>query len=459
MKYISFKDIQKKKQISPATVLIAGFLLLIFLGSVLLYLPVSNRFGSMHPKYYLDCLFTAVSCVCVTGLSTVTVSESFTFFGQAVMLSLIQVGGLGFMTVAVILSSVIRRRITPKERLIAAQSYGLSTNENIRGVVKRIAGRTLLIEGLGAGLLMIRMPKYANGMLHAVWMSVFHSISAFCNAGFDLFSFENGSLSGVKEDYLVLLVLMVLILLGGLGFVVWDDVYDRIVKRKRKLTVYSRFVLIATGVLAVLGTVLTLLTERNNPETLGNLPLFPKIFNALFHSVTLRTAGFATVPNADFTDMGKICSMFFMFVGGCSGSTAGGIKVGTVGVIAMSVISSAFGRKSLVLGKRTIDPYTVQRAVSLFFIGAAIVALFTGIFALYEPQTVVDLAYETMSAFATVGLSAGLTPGLHTVTKILLMVLMFFGRVGILTVTSSLYAGAARSEGLIRYPKTEFYVG
>lgn len=459
MKNRTLTDLKKKKVVSAETILLVGFLLMILAGSFLLFMPFSNTFGSFHPKYYLDCLFTAVSCVCVTGLSTVTPAIDYTVFGQAVMLLLIQVGGLGFMTIAVLLSRIIRRKITPKEQLVAAQAYGLSSNENVRGLITRIFLRTLLIEAVGAALLFIRMYHYADSVWRAIWMSIFHSVSAFCNAGFDLFAFEDGSLTGIYNDYLVLCVLMVLVVVGGIGFVIWDDLYDNLRKKKRKLSVYSKFILIATLILILSCAALTLIFEWSNTETFGKMHYFDRFFSALFHSVSLRTAGFATVPNAALTETTKLMSCMFMFIGGASGSTAGGIKVGTVGIILFSVFASAIGKKTLVIGKRTINWQVVQRATALFFIGLFIVLIFTGAVALIENVDTVDLLYEITSAFATVGLSAGRTPHLSVATKFLLMILMYFGRVGVLTITASLAGRVGASDSGVRYPDTNFYIG
>ena len=459
MKNGRFEDLKKNKAISAETVLLFGFLIIILVGSLLLFLPFANNFRSFHPKYYLDCLFTAVSCVCVTGLSTVTAAVDFTPFGQAVMLVLIQVGGLGFMTMAVLLSRIIRRKVTPKEQLIAAQAYGLSSNENVRGLITRIVLRTLCIEGIGALLLLCRMWLYAENFGKALWISVFHSVSAFCNAGFDLFSFEQGSLTGIYNDYLILSVLMVLVIVGGIGFVIWDDIGQKLNKKKRNLSVYSKFILIATLILLVSCMLLTLLFEWNNPQTLGRMSYFDRIFSALFHSVSLRTAGFASFSNGAMRETTKLMSCIFMFIGGASGSTAGGIKVGTVGIILFSVFASAVGKKTLVIGKRTINYQVVQRATALFFIGVFIVFAFTGALSLLEGFDTVDLLYEVTSAFATVGVSAGLTSQLSIASKILLMVLMYFGRVGVLTITMSLAGRSAAKDCGIRYPDTNFYIG
>ena len=459
MKYINFDTLQKKKAVSAERVLLFGFLIIIFIGSILLFLPFSNNFPSFHPKYYLDCLFTSVSCVCVTGLSTVVPSQAYTVFGQAVMLILIQLGGLGFMTMAVLLSRIIRRKITPKEQLIAAQAYGLSSNENVKGLVTRIVLRTLAVEGLGALLLLCRMWAYTENIGKALWFSVFHSVSAFCNAGFDLFYFEEGSITGLHEDYFILTVLMLLVIVGGIGFVIWDDLCDQFTGKKRKLSVYSTFVLAITGFLILSGALLTLVFEWNNAQTLGTMNWFARVYNAFFHSVTIRTAGFYSFNNAVMSDSTKLISCVYMFIGGGSGSTAGGIKVGTMGIILYAVFAGAVGKRTLVLGKRTVSWQAVQRAMALFFIGVFIVFACTGIVSLIEDRPVVDLLYEVTSAFATVGLSAGLTPSLSVATKIILMVLMYFGRVGVLTITTSLAGKNGLADNGIRYPETNFYIG
>lgn len=459
MRYISFDALKKRKQHSPEFVLLIGFLVIIFFASFLLFMPFSNNFENLSFNRYIDCLFTSVSCVCVTGLSTVSASGDFTVLGQAIMLVLIQVGGLGFMTLAVMISRIVRRRVTPKEQIITAQAYGLNSNEDVGGLVKRVASRALIIEGAGAVLLLFSMIKYAGSFGQALWMSVFHSVSAFCNAGFDLFPSSPGSLIAASQDYFMLSVLMVLILVGGIGFVVWDDLLDRVKRKKRKLSVYTTVILVASLFLLLFGMLGTSLFEWNNPETIGNNGVGGKLFASLFHSVSLRTAGFAAFSNKGLTEMGKLFSCILMFIGGCSGSTAGGIKVGTVVIILCAVINGASGKKNLTIKKRNINPVVFQRAISLFFIGVFIVFLFTGIIALIENTKTIDVIYEVVSAFGTVGVSANLTASLCLASKLMLMMLMYIGRVGVLTVTTWLMARNNSSENTVKYPDTAFYVG
>ena len=453
------KDLKKRKHLPEGSVLIFGFLMLIFVGSILLFLPFSNRFERLDGARYLDCLFTSTSCVCVTGLSTVTVSQNFTIFGQAVMLLLIQLGGLGFMTAAILLSRIVRRRITPKEQLVAAQALGFEVGENLRTLLYSVIRRALIIEAAGALLLSAQMWRYAANPLQAAWFSVFHSVSAFCNAGFDLFCFEQGSITGMSDNTYILIVLMLLITIGGIGFMVWDDLISRAKDRFNKLSVYTKFILICSFILFVLQAALTFFFEKDNPLTLGGMTTGKKIVNACFHSVSLRTAGFASVSNAAFSDATKLSGAIMMFIGGCSGSTAGGVKVGTVGLILFAVGRYSFGKKNLNIGGRSIDSHFVLRAMSLFFIGLLIVLFGTGLVSALEKKPLIDLMYETVSAFGTVGLSADVTPTLGVFTKLFIMLLMYFGRVGILTITNLFTARSAENDYGIRYPSTSFYIG
>lgn len=459
MEVLRLDKLKKKNRLPTGAVIAIGFILIIAAGSLLLFLPFANRFPAHGLKEYFDCVFTAASCVCVTGLSTVQVHDTFTVFGQAVMLLMIQIGGLGFMTMALLLARMIKRRITPKEQMVAAQACGFDSNDNVRTLVYGIIRRAMVIEGIGTVLLMCRMWKYTSGFLQALWYSLFHSVSAFCNAGFDLFNFEKGSLTGLAEDSYILIVLMLLIYVGGIGFMVWDDVLHRIRDKTDKLSVYTRFVLLFSVLLFAVSFVFTFVFEYDNPQTLGRMPLINKIVNAAFHSVSLRTAGFAAIPGNMLNDATKLLSCLMMFIGGCSGSTAGGIKVGTVGLILFAVARFSFGKKNLNISGRSIDTNTVIRAFSLFFIGLLTILVFTGIFSAVEDHPVIDLLYETASAFGTVGLSVGVTPILSYFTKCLLILLMYFGRVGVLTVTSSFTSKSGENDGGIRYPAATFYIG
>ena len=460
IRYILSDELKKKRFRLPAgAVLALGFVALIALGSFLLFLPIANTFPQHGPSEYFDCLFTSVSCVCVTGLSTVTVVTTFTLFGQAVMLILIQIGGLGFMTAAVLLSRILRRRITPREQIIAAQACGVDVGVDVRKVINDVIRRTAIIEGVGALLLTAQMWRYTDGFFTSLWYSLFHSVSAFCNAGFDLFNFESGSLTGLSQNPYILIILMILIAVGGIGFVVWDDVLCRLRDHTDKLSVYTKFIFIVSASLFLFSSVYTFLIERNNPETLGSMNLFDQIVNSCFHGVTLRTAGFATFHNGGMSDAEKLMSCVMMFIGGCSGSTAGGIKVGTIGIIVFAVFRFSFGRKNLNVWHRKIDQQVFMRAVSLFFIGLFVVLVSTGVFSAIEGKPVIDLFYEVASAFGTVGLSTGLTPTLTFATKTLLLFLMYFGRVGVLTVTTSFTAKSTENDYGMQYPTTAFYVG
>ena len=310
----------KKRQMNMTSVIALGFLALVLVGALLLMLPISSQSRTWtHP---LDAAFTSVSATCVTGLITVDTGSHWSVFGQIIIISLIQVGGLGFMTVAVLAALLFGKAVTPRDRMLVAMSYNLNSFESVTELVKRIALGTALFEGIGALLLMIRfVPDFGA---RGIWMSVFTSISAFCNAGFDVFGNNFASVSAYAEDPLVNITLMLLILLGGIGFLVWSDLLNFIKKRKR-ISVYSKLVLIITAILVFGGALLIGLFEWNNPQTIGNMPWYNKIMASVFQSVTLRTAGFAAIDNGAMTPASTLISLMLMFIGGASGSTAGGV--------------------------------------------------------------------------------------------------------------------------------------
>lgn len=293
-----------------------------------------------------------------TGLVTQVTATHWSVFGQVVILFLIQIGGLGFMTMAVLFSLLLGRAVTPKERMIIAMSFNLNSYDRIIVLVRRILFGTLIIEGTGAVALSTQfIPAFGWG--RGIWYSVFHSVSAFCNAGFDILG--DSSLIPYQTNVVVNVTLMALIVVGGIGFLVWSDAVN-VIKRKNRFSVYSRLVLLMTAALILSGAALFALVEWNNPATIGGLPVGEKILVCFFHSITLRTAGFATFDNGAMTDGAKMLSMLYMFIGGASGSTAGGVKVVTVGVLLWSVVSVAVGRKRTVLFGRRIPEETCIRA-------------------------------------------------------------------------------------------------
>lgn len=439
-------------------VIAIGFLMIILLGALLLMLPISSVSRTFTPP--LDAAFTAVSATCVTGLVTVDTATHWSLFGQIVILTLIQIGGLGFMSLAVIMSLIIKRAVTPRERMLVAMSYNLDNYDNISVLLKRIGVGTLAIEFAGAAALATRfIPVF--GVADGIYKSIFHSISAFCNAGFDLMGHYSGqfsSLSAFVGDPVVNITIILLILLGGIGFIVWNDIANA-VTRKKRLSVYSRFVLIISGILVLGGTALIATMEWHNPATLGPMPVGEKLLAASFQAVTLRTAGFCTINQAGMTQGSQLLSILLMFIGGCSGSTAGGVKVGTIGVLVYTVWCAALGKKQAVLFHRTISHDSFIRAVSVIMVQLVIVL--TGTLATSELSgcSIMSAAYEVFSATDTVGISLGITPLLDVGSKLLLMLMMYLGRVGILTVTYAVMLNQRDSRSVISYPDANMLIG
>lgn len=431
------------------------FLVIILSGALLLMLPVSAKNGISTP--FLTALFTAASCTCVTGLSLVDTFTHWSAFGQAVMLLLIQIGGLGFMTVLTLFFFALHRKIGLKERLVIAQSFGLEKLSGIVLLVRKVLTRTLMIEGIGALILTCRF-LFQMPVGRAVWCGVFHSVSAFCNAGFDIMGAveQGGSLVSYVADPVVNITLMFLIVLGGLGFFVWDDILHG--KRWNNFSVYTKMVLAVTAVLIVGGTVIFALLEWNNPATIGGLGAGEKILAALFQSVTTRTAGFYTIPQGSLSDASIAVTDVLMFIGGGSGSTAGGAKVVTIGVVLLSVLATARGRSRVTVFHRTINEGQIKNAVCLVIMMFA-AAFVSGLFlAAVNQLPLQDCLYETVSAIATVGLSTGITGQVNVVSKLILIVLMFFGRVGIMTISLG-FLTVKQTEERYRFADTKLLIG
>ncbi|MBQ8248299.1 MAG: Trk family potassium uptake protein [Clostridia bacterium] len=446
---------------SATQVILIGFIMLILLGTLLLMLPISSQDGT--PTSLRSSLFTATSATCVTGLIVEDTGTHWSVFGQIVIITLIQIGGLGFMTMAVMMSIFIKRQITPRERLLVAQSLGLTGVGGTVKLVRRILIGTFTIEGIGAVVLATQfVPIF--GWAKGIYYGIFHSISSFCNAGFDILDGTAGyggnfsSMTSLRGNPVITVTLMLLIIIGGIGFIVWDDIVNFIKERKR-FSVYTRLVLSVSAMLIFTGALLIALFEWNNPNTIGNMSLGDKILQCLFQSVTTRTAGIDMINNNAMTESSKLISMLLMFIGGASGSTAGGIKVGTFAVVICAVIAFAKGEKELVIRHRHIPHGTVVRALTV--IGIDIFAVLTS--ALIITGTtgagVIDALYETFSGIATVGLSLSLTPTLSLAGHIAVILLMFFGRVGVLTITYSILLKQAKKNSFITYPEINMMIG
>lgn len=448
-----------KRKLNSAAVLAVGFLAVILVGALLLMLPISSSSGKATP--FEDCIFTSVSATCVTGLVTVNTATHWSHFGQAVILLMIQIGGLGFMMLAVMLSLLFRRNLTPRDRMLLMKSYNIDQYGTATTLARRICIGTFGIELIGAALLSIRfIPDF--GVAEGIFKSIFHSVSAFCNAGFDTVGAGNASISGLSyyiADPLINATLMALIIIGGIGFVVWNDIINLVIHRTR-LSVYSRLVLIVTAILLVGGTAAFALLEWDNPATLGSLASGEKIMAAAFQSTTLRTAGFAMLDNSAMREASVLISIVLMFIGGASGSTAGGVKVATVGIIFHTVARVFCGKREIILFKRKISDEAFIRAASIVIIQIVLVLISTGTIAATNSDCgITPLLFEAASASATVGLSMGITPLISRFGQAVLMLCMYFGRVGILTVTYAIMVKLDSNDSSVTYPQTNIMIG
>ena len=446
---------QKRRKLNATQIIAIVFALLIALGTVLLMLPISSRSGVSCG--FRPALFTATSATCVTGLSLFDTYTQWSGFGQTVIICLIQIGGLGFMSVATMVVFLLRRKVGLKQRLLMAQALSLNDMEGVVRLQKWVIFGSFSIEAVGALILTLRfLPEY--GFATALKWGVFHSISAFCNAGFDIFGCitPGASLIEFNSDPVVLLTLGALVVIGGLGFLVWQEIAT--VRRFKKMTVYTKLVLVTSLVLLLVGTAAFAALEWNNPETIGNMSVGDKLLNSFFQSVTVRTAGFAAVDQAGLTEAGKGVSIALMLVGGSSGSTAGGVKTVTMMVLLLFIWSRARGKRSVCVYRRTIAPSHVMNAMTIVAIVIGL-AVFGSIFiCATSPVGFTNALYESISALATVGLTAGVTGSLSVAAQILIIVFMYFGRVGVLTISLGFLMGT-EAEERFQYAQTDVLIG
>ena len=446
---------RRPKSLSTMKIIAVAFAAIILLGAVLLTLPAASRSGISCG--FRPALFTATSATCVTGLVLYDTFTQWSGFGQTVIICLIQIGGLGFMSAATLFVFALRKRIGLKQRLMMAQALSVSDMDGIVQLQKTVLIGSFAVEGIGALILFVRfLPEF--GLVKALKWSVFHSISAFCNAGFDIFGCitPGASLMEFQSDPVVLLTLGALVVIGGLGFLVWQDLAEK--RSFRKCSVYTRLVLLTTLGLLLLGWLVICLLEWNNPGTLGPMSVGDKLLNGLFQSITLRTAGFAAIDQALLTDSGKAASMVLMLIGGSSGSTAGGLKTVSFMVLILFMAARARGRETVCIFKRTIPQSQVLDAMTIAFIMIAL-AMFGGLFiSATSPVGFTDALYEAVSALATVGLTAGVTGSLSISAQLLIILYMYFGRVGVLTISLGFLAGN-RAEERFRYAETSLLIG
>ena len=446
---------RRGRALSPTKIIAVTFLILILTGAFLLTLPVATRDGQGCD--FLRALFTATSATCVTGLTPFDTYTQWSGFGQGVLLCLIEVGGLGFMSMATLFVFLLRKRIGLKQRMVMAQALSLNDMEGVVRLQRTVIFGSLSVEALGAAILAAYFtPRF--GFWKALWLGVFHSVSAFCNAGFDVFGFlePGASLMTFQDDPLVLLTLGALVVIGGLGFLVWEELAER--KPLGRMSVYTRLVLSTTGALLLAGWVLTCLLEWNNPDTLGNMPVWEKLLNGFFQSVTLRTAGFAAVDQGKLTEGGKAVSMVIMLIGGSSGSTAGGLKTVTFVVLVLFIWARLRGRSTVCAFRRTIPESQVLDAMTIAM-AMLILAMFGAVFiCATSPVGFTNALYEAISALATVGLTADTTLRLSVPAQWLIILYMYFGRVGILTISLGFLTGDRAAERF-RYAQTSLLIG
>ncbi|MDK2821355.1 MAG: trk/ktr system potassium uptake protein [Clostridia bacterium] len=434
----------------PPQILTIGFIIIIAIGTLLLSLPVASSTGK--PVALIDALFTAASATAVTGLATVDTQTTYSLFGELVILCMIQIGGLGFMTLSTMVALIIGKRITIKERLVIQEAMNQLSLEGMVRLVRSVILFTLLAEGIGAVLLSIRFSSQMP-LGQAIYFGIFHAVSAFCNAGFDLFS---KSLVDYRGDLLVNLTVIFLVVVGGLGFSVVTDIYNK--RSWKRLSLHSKVVIRVTIFLLVMATVIILALEYTNPKSIADLPFGEKILASFFQAVMPRTAGFNTLNLADFRSATLMSIIVFMFIGASPGSTGGGIKTTTFAAIALAIWSVIRGNNDVELFKRRLPIRTVLKALAIASISLLWVVLVTVILLITEQASLQTVLFEATSAFATVGLSTGLTSDLSVIGKLLIALTMLIGRVGPLTMAFAI-AQKGGSKGLRRYPEERIIVG
>ena len=444
------------KHLSSAQVVLIGFLAIILAGSVLLCLPISSADGKVVS--YVDALFTATTATCVTGLVTVPTVSTWSIFGQVIILLLIQIGGLGVITIAASIMMMLGKRIGIGNRILIQDSFNLNSLSGIVKFIKKVIIGTLIIEGIGTLLYMtVFVPDFG---IKGIWISVFNSVSAFCNAGIDIIS-EN-SLCDYALNPVINLTTSFLIISGGIGFVVWWDVIEIIKNKKRRhlrfLSLHSKIAISATAVLIVVGTILFFIFEYNNPLTMQSYSLIEKVEASFFQSVTTRTAGFATIPQENFTNASSIVSLLLMFIGGSPVGTAGGIKTVTFVILLATAASVIKNKRTIDVFNRQISEKSIKKVIAVFATSFSVMTLSTILLSAASNADFLDVLYETVSATATVGLTRNFTASLNTVGKIIIIATMYFGRVGPISLAVA-FNMRKSSENIIENPIEGISVG
>lgn len=449
----------KRHKLTPTGIIMLGFLIGAFLGAFCLLLPISLRQGQKIDS--IDALFVAMSSICVTGLSTVNIGQTFSAFGQVVLLLLIQFGGLGIVTFTTIVLCLFRRRITLAEKIVIQSAYNLDTLSGLVRLTMRILKVTLCLEGLGAiGYSLVFIPEYG---LKGIWYSIFHAVSAFCNAGIDLLG--GNSFCGYTQNGILNFTTIFLIIVSGLGFPVYWEIVRAIrpsFQKKgnsyvRKMNLQAKIVLLATISLILAGTLLTLLFEYDNPDTLGGMSWPQKGMAALFQSVTLRTAGFVTIPQEYFRPSSCLVYLILMFIGGSPAGTAGGVKTVTVVLLFASMFANIRGKKDVSVMRRKIADETIRRCVAIVIFSLSVLLILTTALLAVQESDFIDTFYEMTSAIATVGVSRGLTGELNPIGKLIVTLTMYLGRIG--PITLALVFNSRQPTGNVSYAESKVIIG
>ena len=450
---------KRRLRVSTTHIILLSFLIAILIGAVLLSFPMGSADGKA--KSFLDALFTATTSICVTGLVVVPTVTSWSFFGQVVILILIQIGGLGVITIMSGLMIILHKKMGIGDRLLLQDAFNLNSLSGLVRFVKKVVAGTVVIEGVGALLYMtVFIPQFgAKG----IWISIFTSVSAFCNAGIDIIA-EN-SLCDYALNPIINLVTCALIILGGIGYIVWWDVLRVLRERRTKkvklfrdLTLHSKIAITTTFVLILAGAALVFIFEYNNPHTLSNYPLLQKVEVALFQSVTTRTAGFATVPQENLTNASAVVCLLLMFIGGSPVGTAGGIKTVTFTVIILAALASIRNKEDTEVFGRQLTKQAVGKAVAVTCMSFIIVFVSTVLLSAVTDANALDIVYETVSATATVGLTRNLTTSLGSVGKIIIIITMYFGRVGPISLAVA-FKRNKDNQNIVKNPIEEISVG
>lgn len=449
----------KTKSVNPAATIVLSFAAIIAVGTILLIMPFSSADGSFTDP--LTAVFTATTATCVTGLVLVDTGTYWSVFGQIVILLMIQIGGLGFVTLVSFFNFLVRKKMELRSIQVASESVNTSGFSDVKLLVRYVIGISVICEIAGAALLAaVFVPEYG---LYGVYISVFVAVSAFCNAGIDILGAVETpycSLTEFSDNPVVMAVVPLLIIAGGLGFLVWMDIIG--FRKKKKLTLQSKIVLIFTAILIAVGTLLTLVTEWDNPLTIGGMSFGGKLVNSFFHSVSLRTAGFNTIDVSSMHSITKLISIFLMFIGVAPGSTGGGIKITTFAIIIMTVVSVIKNKEDTVILNRKIDKESVYKSLAIIIL-AALAASVSGIILFYSNPDAdisgIDAAFEAVSAISTSGISVGVSGASGSLSRIILCLSMFIGRVGPVSFAISLSVKSDRRSRNEVYPEGKMMVG